>query len=189
MTQGPPTKPHRLFTTDVLNAIVEHVSQGNYKGAAARAQGVTRSVWDQWLRWGNAGIEPYAEFVGRVESAEAAAHVYFVALMKKAAAGDNVVVLHDADGREVGVRTVGDWRAAAWWLSRKFAHDWSEKATLQQAAETAIQQEEIELSIPLLEQYLSKLGYRLLPMAEEPGRDTELNNGTKQKGRSKRRSG
>lgn len=185
----PPKALHELWRPEIIDEIVRKVEVGNYRLAAAMACGVKRTTWENWMLWGRSGFEPYAELGARLDAAEALAHCWHVENMRNHATGQNWRVLCDKDGNEKKLVPCGDWRPSTWWLSRKFAHDWSEKATLQQAAETAIQQEEIELSIPLLEQYLSKVGYRLLPLAEEPGRDTELNNGTKQKGRSKGRRG
>lgn len=187
---NPPKKLHELWREDVLAEILSAIEDGNYRSVSARAQGVKDTTWDEWMRWGNAGVEPYAEFLSRVVRAEAAACVWHTRNMKSHAKGENHVILHDSKGNETGVRTVGDWRPSTWWLSRKFAQDWSEKATLQQAAETAIAEEQIELSIPLLEQYLAKAGYRLLPLDTEPGRsDTEVSNDSRQTSSAKKGRG
>ena len=187
---NPPKNLHRLWTDEVLDEIVSAISDGNYRAVAARSQGVRDTVWDEWMRWGGAGVEPYATLLDRVVKAEAEACVWHVRNMKSHAKGENHVILHDKDGKEIGVRTVGDWRPSSFFLSRKFAQDWSEKATLQQAAETAIAEEQIELSIPLLEQYLAKAGYRLLPLDTEPGRsDTEVSNDSRQTSSAKKGRG
>lgn len=187
----PPKKLHELWRPEVLDEVVRLVEVGNYRLAAGLACGVKRTTWENWMLWARGGHEPYAEFGTRLDAAEAKAHCWHVENMRNHAKGDNHVVLKDAKGNEVGVRTIGDWRPSTWWLSRKFAHDWSEKATLQQAAETAIQQEEIELSIPLLEQYLAKVGYRLLPLNEDTGRNTttEVSNDTRQGSKGRKDAG
>lgn len=188
--RGAPQKLHELFVQPILDGIVDSIEKGNYRWTAARARGVKRAVWEDWARWASAGVEPYASFWERIESAEAIACEWHVENMRKVAGGLNTVPIHDKDGNEIGVRTVGDWRPSTWWLSRKFTKDWSEKATLQQAAETAIAEEQIELSIPLLEQYLAKVGYRLLPLDTEPGRsDTEVSNDTRQASSAKKGRG
>lgn len=168
----PPKKPHRLFVPEVLDEIVLAVEDGVWPETAARANGVAHAIWCEWMRWGRSGFEPYAELVERIETAAAAGNVFHVRNIKRCAAGDNVVVLHDAEGNEVGVRTAGDHRPSVFWLSRKDPKRWSEKETLRQAAEEAIAKDEMQLPLELLERYMAKAGYRLVPL-DEAGREKE----------------
>ena len=178
----PPKQPHRLFVPEVLDAIVGAVSDGCWPETASRAKGVAPAIWFEWLRWGRAGFEPYAEFVDRVESAEAEANVWHVQNVKRCAKGDNVVILHDKDGNEVGVKTVGDWRPSTWWLCRKFPRQFSEREALRQAAEDAIAKDEMQLPLELLEKYLEKAGYKLVHLDKEAGREKESKNDDEEAG-------
>ncbi len=171
----PPKQPHRLFVPKVLDEIVASVNDGVWPETAARAQGVAHAIWYEWVRWGRAGHEPYAEFIDRVETGEAVANQWHVRNMRKCASGDNVIVLRDASGNEVGVSKVGDWRPSTWWLSRKFPKQWSEREALRQAAEDAIAKDEMQLPLELLEKYLEKAGYKLVPLDKEAGRETKEN--------------
>lgn len=170
---SPPEKPHRLFKEDLLEEVLSAVEDGCFPSTAARASGIATTTWEEWLRWGRLGFEPYADLVDRLEQSEAKACVWHVRNMKKHAAGDGVVILKDAKGNETGVRTVGDWRPSTWWLARKFAKQWAEKEVLRQVAEEAIEDEKIELPIPLLKQYLAKLGFDVVPLNDSPGRSTQ----------------
>lgn len=173
----PPQKIPKHFEEKVLEQILESIEYGAWPGTCALAAGVPKTAWDEWVRWGREGHEPFAAFMQRVEASKAAANLFHVKTLHRHSSGDCVVTLEDKDGNEVGVRTVGDWRPSAWWLSRMYASQFSEKEVLRAAAHEAIEKDQIQLSIPLLEQYLLKAGYRLVQL-EASGRNQEASDGS-----------
>lgn len=163
----PPKKPHKKWTPEVLEEIIAAVEDGCWQRTSALAAGVPGTIWDEWARWGKAGYEPYASFLVDLEIAEGRGILWWVRVIKKHASGESVYVLKDNDGNETGVKNIGDWRPATWFLSRKDPKRFSEKETLRQAAQEALEQEQIELSIPVLENYLGKLGWGLVPLNDQ----------------------
>ena len=84
------------LTPEAEETILNLVGAGNTLVHAGRAAGVTASTSKNWLKWGKAGREPYAEFVEKLDVAEAMAITESVS----------------------SVRTAGrtDWRAAKFHL-------------------------------------------------------------------------
>ena len=110
-------RPSEL-TAERAQAIALAVSEGHYLQHAAAAAGVARSSGHNWLARGrkargrlDGGGEPepddgpYLDFLDTLEGAE------------KCAAELGIAPIRDAMER-------GDWRAAAWYLERRFPGHW-----------------------------------------------------------------
>jgi hypothetical protein len=92
-------RPTRL-TAEVEKRICDALAAGNTRADAARYAGINPSTFYDWMKRGrSASRGRFSEFANKVREAEARCAVGYVATVKKAAAKD--------------------WRAAAWWLSRR----------------------------------------------------------------------
>ena len=91
------------------------IATGAALEVAARAGGITAPTLHNWMKRGEQGEEPYAQFRLEVEEARAVSEVELITLMRRAA----------VEG------SAGEWRAAAWLLGRKFPERWSEKRQLE----------------------------------------------------------
>ncbi|MBY0274724.1 hypothetical protein K2Z84_05250 [Candidatus Binatia bacterium] len=99
----PGGRPPKL-TPELQQRIIQAIQGGAYREKAAQFAGIAPETLSRWMsRRGS----PYAEFSQAVLEAEAHASV-IMALRVSAAAKD-------------------DWRAAAWWLERKFPDEWGRK--------------------------------------------------------------
>jgi hypothetical protein len=62
-----------LLSPEVLAAVVATIEAGAFDWVAAEAAGIGRRTFYDWLRRGEAGEEPYAEFLVAVRRARASA--------------------------------------------------------------------------------------------------------------------
>jgi radical SAM superfamily enzyme YgiQ (UPF0313 family) len=92
------------FTEDVAASIVASVRAGNFKETASVASGICPRTLRNWIRRGTDGEEPFAEFVERMNEAEAQSEV------------DDIKVIVEAGKL--------DWKARAWRLERKAPKKW-----------------------------------------------------------------
>jgi hypothetical protein len=107
---GRPTK----LTPDVADVVVENLRAGNYVQTAARAAGISRQTFADWMRRGRSTKTedaPFREFAERVEQARAECEA------------ENVKIIADA-ARE-------SWSAAAWLLERLYPERWGRPSSPQ----------------------------------------------------------
>lgn len=93
------------LTADVQKTIVRAIRAGNYAEVAARHAGIDITTYCRWKVKGEEGKAPYRQFLQAIAVAEAHAHQRAVGVISKA----------------MGV----DWKAAAWYLERKYTREWS----------------------------------------------------------------
>jgi len=84
--------------------LIEYLEGGAFKKHAANAVGISANTLAAWLKRGEDGEEPYAQLALDVEKAIAKDAVRNQLIISKAAQGVHL----------------GDWKAAAWNLERKF---------------------------------------------------------------------
>lgn len=96
-----------MFTDETREKILNALRAGNYRVAACKFAGISNDTFGRWMRAGNAGEQPFAEFADQVKQAEAQAEASLVATIRKAA-GDH-------------------WQAAAWLLERKYVTRWGRR--------------------------------------------------------------
>lgn len=101
--------------------------------AAARA-GVGNHHFKKWMKFGKQDIEPFTKFYEDVRKAE------------RTAEASNVITIQLASKM--------DWKAAAWWLERKFPETWSPNSTEYREAMKLVK----ELSNRLREQVEKEAG-------------------------------
>jgi hypothetical protein len=92
------------YNAEVHAAIVKHLKAGAYKAHAAQAAGVSVDAVDDWLALGRAGDRRYASFARDVDRACGEDACRAAAVITAAAVKGHV----------------GDWKAAAWMLERKY---------------------------------------------------------------------
>ena len=154
-------RPSKL-TPERAQAIALAVSEGHYLQHAAAAAGVARSTVHSWLARGRAareqldrggepqpGEEPYLDFLEALEGAE------------KCAAELGIAPIRAAMER-------GDWRAAAWYLERRFPGHW------RPGADTGARDEQDAAAAHAADQAASEeLLAKLQRLAEAEERDRE----------------
>ena len=82
------------LTPKLREKIVALIRVGNYPSVAARAAGIGRATFFQWMARGRKGEQPFADFADAVNTARGDAESFLVGVIQSAAAG-------------------GDWKAAA----------------------------------------------------------------------------
>jgi len=118
-----------VYTKQLGRALCAQVESGVTLRVAARTQGIARATLYNWLAHGAKGREPYATFRAQLERSQAA-----------------------CDAHQTR-RPFDDWRAAAWFLERRFPKRWSARRTLR-VVETSEMMTDAEL-----EAQLKRLGY------------------------------
>ncbi len=103
MRRGRPDK----LTPEVQAKIVAAIVAGNFRDVAARCAGIGVRTLRTWLARGKAGDKKYRDFRHALMEAEGAAEINALALVRGAAEKD--------------------WRAAAWFLERKFPRRWGRR--------------------------------------------------------------
>lgn len=105
------------LNAELSDAICSNLACGVSMEAAAEAAGVPRSTFFSWLKRGReeGSDAVYVQFAADIEAAQAIAENRLIRLIGRAAT-------------EGGP---GDWRAAAWLLSRRHPERWSEKRQLE----------------------------------------------------------
>ena len=107
-TIGRPTK----LTNEVQERICDVLRAGNYQDAACGYVGISENTYYQWLKKGETGQQPYADFREAVRRARAEAELRNVTLINRAAQS-------------------GQWQAAAWHLERSFPRKWGRMERLE----------------------------------------------------------
>lgn len=102
-------RPSKL-TADVQDKIVSAIRAGNYAETAAQYAGVDPTTYYRWMVKGEDGPDLYRQFRHAVKAAESEAEVYAETVLRKA--------------------MPDDWKAAAWYLERKFQDRWGRKERL-----------------------------------------------------------
>jgi hypothetical protein len=101
-----PTGRPSILTPEVQRRLCEAVAAGNTRHDAAEYAGIGESTLRAWLARGKRQrCGKFRELLAAIKKAEADAVVRNVAIIQKAASKT--------------------WQAAAWWLERKRANDWS----------------------------------------------------------------
>ena len=105
-TQCAPRKPGRpsKLTPALQAQIVEALRAGNFAEVAARHVGIASSTFYDWMKRGANGERRFSEFADAISEAEAFAQARAVTIIANAMAVD--------------------WRAAAFFLERKFQEQW-----------------------------------------------------------------
>lgn len=100
------------FTEAVRLAIVESLKVGNFARTACDLAGVNTSTYHDWINRGEAEADnessEYAQFARDVAHARATAESKALGVIQKAAFD-------------------GDWKAAAWFLSKAYPERWAEQ--------------------------------------------------------------
>lgn len=92
------------------------IAAGNYQETACGLAGISVSTLHNWLERGRKGgnrktERPYVEFLEAIKKAEAAAEASRIKLITNAA--------------------IEDWKAAAWYLERRFPDRWGRRERVQ----------------------------------------------------------
>lgn len=100
-----------MWTQELQDKLVRMIQAGAYAEVAARACGINKSTFYDWLLRGGRGEEPFAALADAVATAGAESEV--------------------RDAAIVGKHAEHDWRAAAWRLERKNPKRWGRKDGLE----------------------------------------------------------
>ena len=108
---GRPTE----LTPKLHQQIVKDIRDGMYAQVAAARASISEQTFYGWLKRGEAGEDPFREFLDAVLSAAGEAEKNMVDTVQDAAAGT----------------AKGDWKAGAWWLERRFPKRWGRQERLE----------------------------------------------------------
>lgn len=100
-----------MLTPELSKKLVGLIQAGNYAEVAARACGINKNTFYDWLTRGGRGEEPFAALAAAVERAAGEAEARDVIVIGKAAEKQ--------------------WQAAAWRLERKEPKRWGRKDGLE----------------------------------------------------------
>ena len=104
-------RPSKL-TPEIRQRIVQAISIGTHRQDAAEYAGIDAATLRRWMTRGLEETDgPYAEFRTAIVEAEARAKITAMGCITKAA-------------------RAGDWKAASWWLQKKYPHQFSEQSQL-----------------------------------------------------------
>lgn len=119
--QGEKNKGGRptLFTPEVQAKIIGFIRLGAYIETAARAAGISRPTFQEWMKRGGKGEEPFAGFIAAIEKAMGESEVKDLAHLENAAKN-------------------GNWQAAAWRLERRFPKKYGRKLEIAGAPDAPI---------------------------------------------------
>jgi len=146
--------PACKLTPEVEVKILSHIAAGNKLVDAAREAGIAAETARNWVKWGNAGKKPYADFASKLKIAEATPRT---SAMKH---------WHDAMG--------DDWRAAKAFVEYLDKQD-SSPANISRQLEDILQVIEDVLGKPEAKKVLRAIVERSSGEAvEEPGAPIRL---------------
>lgn len=97
-------------TPEIREKILNLVRLGNFREVACRAVGINSRTLRIWLERGENGERPYAQFAEDLEKAEAEAEAVHVT--------------------RISAASRNDWRASAFYLSRKVPDRWGDQIAL-----------------------------------------------------------
>lgn len=132
-------RPTKL-TAELSAEIVASIEAGNYNDTAAQAAGVDRQTLYNWLKWGQDGKEPYAEFFDDVTRARARAEADLVDTLKQ--------------GDEKGA-SFGTAKAAAFMLERTRPKKFAQRINVKV-------QDELERLLDIAERVLAPKDFGIL---------------------------
>jgi hypothetical protein len=96
-------RPSKL-TGELTLRLAEEIGTGVPGEVAAEANGLGRSTYYRWLKWGGLGEPGFVEFRDAIKKARSEAEARYVGIVQRAAAKT--------------------WQAAAWWLERRAPKRW-----------------------------------------------------------------
>lgn len=104
------TTGETLWTQELQDSIVRSIRNGNYAEVAARANGIAKNTFYQWLLRGGRGEEPFKALADAVADAAAAAEQW--------------------DVTNIARHAQQHWQASAWRLERRNPKRWSKREEL-----------------------------------------------------------
>lgn len=107
MTEKPTGRPTDC-TKERTAIIVAALKQGCYVTEACAAAGITKAPFYIWMKRGEAGEQPFADFASAVKDAKAEAVTTLLSMIRNHAAEN--------------------WQAAAWILERRYYRRWGRKS-------------------------------------------------------------
>lgn len=100
-----------LCTPERTERILNAIKAGNYSYVAAQLGGIGERTFYDWMKRGESGEEPFAQFSQAVKEAETQAEARNVAIIQRHAQNS--------------------WQAAAWYLERKAPGRWGRKERIE----------------------------------------------------------
>lgn len=117
-----------ICTPAMIERVRTAIEEGNYMQTVADLVGIHRTTLYKWLDRGEAGEEPYQTLLHVTREALAKAELNAVRLIKEAGSGwSERKVETSGDSNTVTITERRDWRAAAWFLERRFPARWAGK--------------------------------------------------------------
>jgi hypothetical protein len=126
---GRPTK----LSPERANKILESLRAGIGRNATIEAVGVGRTTFYRWLELGaKTRSGKYRDFRNRIRQAEACAQIRCIVAIQRVAMGGELVskmTVYKPDGTVIERQRfmMPDFRAACWWLERRYPAQWGRR--------------------------------------------------------------
>ena len=135
-----------ILTDELINELCNHIQDGAYRSVACQKLHLNYETLKSWMKKGKKGVEPYNQLYQQIIQAEAEAEIRKLGIIQNAANEYTQTTQKtsvDADGRTKTEETKsthrGDWRAATWFLERRFPDRWGQpKVDLLEATKTFV---------------------------------------------------
>ena len=101
----------KKYTPEMVKQLIKYVEGGSYIVVACRAVGISEYTFYNWIKKGEAGIEPYTKLTKSIKKAKAEAEIKNINIVQKA--GEK------------------NWQAAMTWLERKYPQRWARRDKLE----------------------------------------------------------
>ena len=145
----------KKYTPEMVKQLIKYVEGGSYIVVACRAVGISEYTFYNWIKKGEAGIEPYTKLTKSIKKAKAEAEIKNINIVQKA--GEK------------------NWQAAMTLLERKYPQRWARRDKLEVKTKKTVESKhfiEISKKVELL---LPEQRKQLISLAINAEKELESN--------------
>lgn len=136
-----------ILSDELIDELCSHIRAGAYRSVACQKLHLNYETLKSWLKKGKKGIEPYDQLYQKILQSESEAEIRRLGIIQDAAGEytqKSTKTTVDSNGRTIKSEETksthrGDWRAATWFLERRFPDRWGQpKVDLLEATKTFV---------------------------------------------------